>query len=286
MDRDCGSLLDLNELRQRLRLGAPVFERDDTIRVDQIIGTVGRAGDFDGCFRPLRQHIERRIANILDAKPTVAHEAIEVMRVDRAYFVVDGHKRVSIAKSTGMEFIDAQVSHLASAYELGPGVDEEAIDRTAREAQFREESGLLEAVPRARFAVGDLNGYAELLEAVRAYGYQTSRELGRLMAPPEAAGCWYECVYLPTVRAAHQARISDLIDSCTDADMFLALHRQSRALFGRECAAAEKAAERLIEEERSRVAGGVSAVERLLRRARRRRQPAPALLELADPIAD
>ena len=280
-DRDCGPLLDLNEIRRRLHLGGLVAEGTTTIGVAQIIGTVGRARDFDGCFRPLRPSLEKRIADIQRDKPTAPDEAIDVVRVDRAYFVSDGHKRVSIARETGREFIDARVSRLASPYELAPGIDQEAIERTGREAQFREQSGLGEAVPDARFALSEMEGYAELLEAVQAYAFDTSQRLGRLLSTAEAAGCWYECIYLPTVRVGRD-RIAQLMDICTDADLFLALHRQSRALWGTECAAAEDAAKRLLEEERRGPRGGVSAIQRLLLRARRRRTPAPTLLELTD----
>jgi len=281
LERDCGPLLDLDEIRRRLHLGPLVAEGETTIPVAQIIGTAGRAGDFDGCFRPLRPNLAKRIADIRRDRPMAPDEAIDVVRVDRAFFVSDGHKRVAIAHETGREFIDARVSRLASPYELAPGVDPEAIDRTAREQQFREASGLLESVPTARFALSDAGGYAELLEAVQAYAFDTSRRLGRLMTSAEAAACWYECIYLPTVKVGRD-RVAELIDGCTDADVFLSLHRQSRALWGTECAAAELAAERLIEDERRGSVAGASAIQRLLRRARRRRAPAPALLDLAE----
>jgi len=277
----CGTLLELDEIRRRLHLGAPIFEAETTIPVAQIIGTVGRAGDFDGCFRPLTPTLQKRIDDIHRARPRVADEAIDVLRVDRAYFVADGHKRVAIARVTGREFIDARISRLASAFELTPGVEHEAIDRTARELEFREGSGLLEAAPAARFALNDLDGYAELAEAVRAYGFEASQRLGRLLSRAEAAGSWFECVYLPTVHAGRKTRIGELIDGCTDADVFLTLHRQSHSLWGTECEAAEEAVERLISEERSPMRAGVSAIERVLNRARRR--PPTLLPEIAAP---
>lgn len=275
----CGTLLELDEIRRRLHLGAPVIEGEATIQVAQVIGTVGRAGDFDGCFRPLTAVLQKRIDDIGRANPRVADQPIDVFRVDRAYFVADGHKRLAIANATGREFIDARISRLASAFELAPGVEPEAIDLTARELEFRQESGLLEAVPRARFALNDPSGYAELAEALRAYGYEMSQRLARLLSRSEAAGSWYECVYLPTVHAGRKTRIAELIDGCTDADVFLTLHRQSHSLFGTECAAAEEAVDRLIADERGPVRAGISAVERVLRRARRR---PPSLLPEAE----
>ena len=108
--RDCGDLLMFEEVRRRLHLGAPVIEGTETIRVDDVIGTVGRGADFDGCFRPRKPRLAKRIREIRVRNPNAFNEPIDVVRVDRAYFVADGHKRVSIAKETGVEFIDARVS--------------------------------------------------------------------------------------------------------------------------------------------------------------------------------
>src|SRR6188474_2745148 len=143
--RDCGDLLMFEEVRRRLHLGAPVIEGTETIRVDDVIGTVGRGADFDGCFRPREPKLAKRIREIRVRNPNAFNEPIDVVRVDRAYFVADGHKRVSIAKETGVEFIDARVSRAPSIYEMAPGVDADSIDLTAREQQFREESGLMAA---------------------------------------------------------------------------------------------------------------------------------------------
>ena len=282
--RDCGTLLELDEIRRQLRLGAPVLEGERTIRVDQIVGTVGRARDFDGCFRPLHPALEKRIAEIVRSRPTVADEPIEVYRVDRAYFVQDGHKRVSVARVEGREFIDARVSHLASAYELAPGVDQESIDRTGRELAFREATGLLSAVPDARFPVSDPEAYGELTEAVRAYGFATSQAVGRLLGTEEVAGSWYACVYRPTVRVGRRSRIEELLPVCTDADLFLVLHRQSRTLLGSECNAAETAVQQLVRAERRGLRAGTSAFERLLRRLHPRAVE-PLLEQIASPDA-
>ena len=178
-------MLELGTIRRQLHLGPPVFEGVETIAVAQIVGTTGRAHDFDGCFRPLRPTLRKRIEEIREAAPPAMDEAIEVVRVDRAYFVSDGHKRVAIARETGREFVDARVSRLPSPYAMTPDVEREAIERTAREGEFRRHSGLAEGVPDARFAVTDASGYGELLIAVQSYSFDRVLALGRSLAPPK-----------------------------------------------------------------------------------------------------
>ena len=261
------------EVRRRLHLGAPVIEGNETIRVDDVIGTVGRGADFDGCFRPREPSLARRIREIRVRNPNAFNEPIEVVRVDRAYFVADGHKRVSIAKETGVEFIDARVSRAPSIYEMAPGVDADSIDRTSREQQFRQESGLMAAVPGARFAVSETVGYPELQEALESYAYELSHRLGRLLSREEGAALWYECVYPPTVTAAQEARLPELMSVWTEADLFLALHKQSRELWGTECRPAQDQADHLVAKVVDKLDPDPSAITKLVQRARRRRQP-------------
>ncbi|MEA2651801.1 MAG: hypothetical protein QOI85_1522 [Chloroflexota bacterium] len=271
--RDCGDLLMFEEVRRRLHLGAPVVEGTETIRVDDVVGTVGRGADFDGCFRPREPRLATRIREIRLRNPNAFNEPIDVIRVDRAYFVADGHKRVSIAKETGVEFIDARVSRAPSMYEVAPGVDADSIDRTSREQQFREETGLMAAVPGARFAVSETVGYPELQEALESYAYELSQRLGRLLSREEGAALWYECVYRPTVTAAQEARLPELLSVWTEADLFLALHKQSRELWGTECKPAQDEAEHLVAKVVDKLHPDPSAIGKLVQRARRRRQP-------------
>jgi hypothetical protein len=214
-----------------------------------------------------------------EADPGRLDESIEVVRVDRAYFVIDGHKRVAIARQTGREFLDAHVSRLRSPYEVTPDIDGDAIERTAREGEFRRHTGLAEAHPDARFALSDVGAYGELFEAVRSHAYDLAERLGRLPSPAEAAADWYDTAYRPLVARGRET-VGQLIDDCTDADVYLAMHRHSRAYWGTECDAAECAADMLLAEQR-RDAAERLGVDAILGRARRRNRP-PALLPLAE----
>lgn len=274
-------MLELGLIQRQLRLGPPVFEGGQTIRVAQIIGTTSRAHDFDGCFRPLRPTLRKRIEEIQAAAPPALDEAIEVVRVDRAYFVSDGHKRVAIARETGREFIDARVSRLPSPYAITPDVEGEAIERTAREGEFRRHSGLAEAVPDARFAVSDPNGYGEMLLAVQSYSYDRVLAFGRALPAAEAARLWYDEKYLPTVAAGREA-VGGLLESCTDADLFLMVHRHDRGSWGSVCADRECVGDMLVAEQRRAALDERSALDRVLGRDRKRKRQPALLLPLAD----
>lgn len=279
--QECGPLFELSWLSRQLRLGIPVLEGTDTIRVDRIIGTTQRGHDFDGCWKPLHPRLARIIAEIETAQPTALDEPIEVVRVDRAFFVRDGHKRVALARRTGREFIDAQISHIPTPYAVTADVDEEAIFRTARESEFRRHSGFLEALPDARFALTDIDAYGELYAAVRVHAFEVSEAQGRIVPWAEVARDWYTSVYQPTVEDA-RAQLGSLIESSSDADIFLAIHRQRLAWWGSECDAVECAAQELLVERQLAAARSRSGIGSLLRRGQPETGHGAPILPLAD----
>ena len=269
-------MLELDQIRRQLHLDPPVDEGTATIAVANIIGSVGRARDFDGAFHPIHAALRKRIDDIRASSPTSLDEPIDVVRIDRAFFVADGHKRVAIAKRDGREFIDARVSHMPSPYALTPEVELEAIERTAREGELRRHSGLGEGVPDSRFALTDVTAYGELLIAVQSYAYDRVLAMGRALPAGEAARLWHEDKFLPTVAAGREAA-GGLIDSMTDADVFLIVHRQERSAWGGECGDPQCVADMLLAEQRRNAAAARSPLDRVLNRDPTPKAP-PALL--------
>jgi hypothetical protein len=279
----CGPLLELGQIQRQLKLGPAVAEGTATIAVAHVIGSVGRARDFDGCFHPIHQALRKRVNDIQAAGPSMLDEPIDAVRVDRAYFVSDGHKRVAIARQEGREFIDARVSHMPSPYAMTPEVETEAIERTAREGEFRRHSGLAAAVPEARFALTDVTAYGELLVAVQSYSFDRVLALRRPLGADEGARLWYEDKYLPTVAVGREA-VADLLESITDADVFLALHRQERADWGGECGEPECIADMLLAEQRRAAAATRTPFDRILNRPPRPKGAPALLLPMADEL--
>ena len=222
---DCADeLLSFEEVRRRLGLGTRLPVGRLEIPIASIIGSVGRVQDFDGCFRPknakLRKAIRERAAN-----PEVRDRAIQLLQVDHAYFVEDGHKRLSLAIADGRTEVDADVDRYQTEFHVAPGTTMDAIRVTARERRFRDLTGLARAVPRERFPLSDPDGYLELEESVKAHTLDLSYAAGRLFAAEEGARHWFEAVYLQVLAVADASSASRLLESTTRADRFLLFRR-------------------------------------------------------------
>jgi hypothetical protein len=222
--RDCPELLAFDEVRHRLGLGTRLPLGRVEVQVASIIGSVGRVDDFDGCFRPknakLRAAIRERAAD-----PSIVDLPIRLLQVDHAYFVEDGHKRLSIAIANGQSEVDADVDRFETAFHVAPGTTMDEVRMTGRERRFRETTGLDRAVPDERFPLADPDGYLELEESVKAHTLDLSYATGRLLSREEGARHWFERVYEPVLRMGEASAASRLLESTSAADRFLLFRR-------------------------------------------------------------
>jgi hypothetical protein len=269
----CGALLDLEDVRSRLGLIEQSYSGVHPVPLEQVVGTVGRAQDFDRCFNPLRPSLRERLRRVEQAFKDGAFPPIDAYRIDSAFFVADGHHRVAAARKMKMATIDAIVTLVHTPYRVDPEVDMESIVLTEHERRFLRSSGLMEARPEARIPLSTPDGYSELLEAVKAYGFDLMEKQQKVMARAEVSASWFDCVYLPTTRFSKEARLCDLLPSCTLGDLFLAVHRQHRATFDSECEAAEAAIRRAIREQQDSVGSAPSRMRAGSRRTHSPRRP-------------
>jgi hypothetical protein len=79
------------------------------IRVDRIVGALRRNNDFDYKFRPLKQHLHDRWVNTFMSLDRDEWSPIVLHKIGEQYYVEDGHDQVSVARATGMVFIDAEI---------------------------------------------------------------------------------------------------------------------------------------------------------------------------------
>lgn len=94
---------------------AATFDRHDvgvqTVSIRHIRGSEGRCRDFDADFHPLQARTRDRWLSIASMRlQGVTTPPVELICVDEAYFVRDGHHRLSVARALGEEFIEAHVT--------------------------------------------------------------------------------------------------------------------------------------------------------------------------------
>jgi hypothetical protein len=80
------------------------------IKVEQIVGSMDGNQNFDIDFNPTHDEVAYRWVKIREAYDRdVLLPPIEVYEAEGYYYVVDGHHRVSVARSLEQVYIDAHV---------------------------------------------------------------------------------------------------------------------------------------------------------------------------------
>lgn len=128
-------LLPYHEVAARLRPLATIERGLQEIRLDAIVGSVGRYQDFTRTFLP--RH-DGEMARWVGLKTAVAHlqafPPIQVYQIGGVYFVQDGNHRVSIMRYLGAETIAAYVTEVKTAVPLSPADAPTQIESKARYA--------------------------------------------------------------------------------------------------------------------------------------------------------
>ena len=224
-------LLELEDVERRLKPLGRRYVGVREIPLDALVGTDGRADSFTRDFRPLHSFSRDRLRSLERAFADGAFPPIVTVKLGEAYFVIDGHHRAALARRTGAEMIDADVTELIARVPLPAGAD--MLDVVLRELEriFLEDSGLAEARPGERIAVSRPAHYLELLENIQVHGYHVMRASGRVLENAEIAADWYDAIYTPTLAAIDNLRLGRLYRDAPPGDLFLILHRHRRHAF-------------------------------------------------------
>ena len=214
-------LLSFNELRVRLHLFQQSYAGLRTIEVARIVGTVDRSDDFDRDFLPRNPQTRERWERLERAFPTLGFPPISVYQVNDVFFVIDGNHRVALAKQKGAEFIDAEVTQIHTDIEIDENIDFEKMFYLEQARRFMQESGLERSRPMARIDFTRPHGFIELLDVVKAHGYDLMMERGEVLQPHEIAADWYDRIYLPAVESIRWERLLEIEPGSTEGDLFL-----------------------------------------------------------------
>jgi hypothetical protein len=196
-------------------------ERDagrQVVPLDAIVGTVDKLQGFDRHFRPTTPQVRARWERIATAmRKGESMPPIDVYRVGDAYFVKDGHHRVSVARAMGLHDIDARVTEVVTRVGAGRDLLRADLPLKSHERVFFERVPLPREA-RDRVRPSDPWAFAQLAENVEAWGWRWTQEHERLIDRKELARRWFEEEYVPVVGLLQDA---GMLGRGTEADAYL-----------------------------------------------------------------
>jgi len=224
-------LLPFDEVKDKLEIW---FVRDlgiQIVSIDSIVGSESRYQSFTRYFLPLKEDLRERWKKVVQAYYSRLNlPPVELYKVRDAYFVKDGHHRVSVARTKGVRNIEARVYE----YECDVPLDEEinieklAIQETYH--QFLKDTQLSTNRPHLKLQLTLLGGYPILMDHIQTHKYYLEKERKEEIPLSEAAWSWYDNVYTPLASIIRKNRIIRQFPHRTETDFYLWMIQHRRQL--------------------------------------------------------
>jgi len=220
---DVNLILPFDDVVAALGLRSERYLGLENIRLDSVVGTMDSRRDFDRHFRPTSGRVRERWERLALAQKRGENiPPIDVYRIGDLHFVKDGHHRVSIAMASGQQTIDAYVTEVQTVMPATGIRHRGDLLMKGYERLFRSRVPLPEQA-YATISFADPWAYAELGEAVEAWGYRYIQHAQRFFGREEIARLWYAEEFRPVVRMLREA---DLIGSGTEAEAYQRVARE------------------------------------------------------------
>jgi len=223
-------LVSLDRVLEAAGLEGKAFGGVREIPLNKIVGSAAadaKGADFDPGFLPVSRRLRDRWTRIYTAMVEGDElPPIDVYKLDDSYYVIDGHHRVSVARSLGRDVINARVIEVKTRAPLGSDVDAAALLRAAEYSEFLECTQLHRSRPEARLECSRLGRYDEILKHILGHRYFLGLEQRREVPLAEAAASWYDNVYKPVIKLIRKYRVLELMAGWTEADLYVEITRR------------------------------------------------------------
>lgn len=214
-------LLSFNEVKDSLHLTEMSYHGIHEIDLKHIRGSVGRYQDFDTDFLPRKKHLRERWESVDRYISNQGESPIQVYQVGKAYFVIDGNHRVSVARQLGRNSIPAEVWQYVTPVELSSEADHNELLLKAEHANFLAKTQIAKHKPDHNIAITTPGGYRSLIAQLETYRSGLDGAQGESVSMEEASLKWYDEVYAPATRTIRESGVLDRYPKRTEADLFI-----------------------------------------------------------------
>ncbi len=217
-------MLSLQDVKDVLRPKSESYRGLKTVPVSRIVGSEGRYRDFNKHFLPKREELRGRWTRVDKAHlQDVTLPPIQLYEIGGVYFVRDGNHRVSVARSQGIEDIDAEVISLKSEVRLSPDLTREKLERAVIEYEkkrFSEETGFDRLIPHYTLDFTETGRYDEIKHHILVHKYYINQGIEEEIPFESALLSWFTSVFLPIVQVIRDERLLRNFPGRTEADLY------------------------------------------------------------------
>lgn len=218
-------LLSLYEVTELIKPRSQSYIGLKSIPIKDIIGSEGRARDFSKAFYPKRELLKERWKSIDKAHlQYIDLPAISVYKLGQWYFVRDGNHRVSVAKSQGSEFIDADIVELDSQIPLKQGMTMRDLRKKVvdfERQEFLNQYHFEDILPINEIIFSASGMYPEVLNHINVHKYYLNEDSEKEIPYEKAVKSWYNTVYAPIIKEVRKLNLLSSFPGNTEGDLYI-----------------------------------------------------------------
>ncbi len=215
-------LLSYDAVRRSLGTIESATRKLEEIPLDKIVGSVNRYTDFSRSFLPRNASDVDRWARVrMGVEKLEGLPPIEAYKVGDAYFVLDGHHRVSVARELGTETIEGYVIPVYTRVPFSAGDQPDDLILKSEYDDFLAKTHLNDLRPDSNLLVTAPGQYQKLLEHISVHRYFMGEKRGADVPYDEAVTDWYDNVYLLVVEVIREQNLLRDFPGRTETDLYL-----------------------------------------------------------------
>lgn len=230
------SLLKFEEVANRLHIRQQIPIGHQMVRLNQIVGSVGRYREFTKEFLPRATILQDRwVAVDVTLNSLQGLPPIDLYKIGGAYFVIDGNHRISVSRANGNKDIEARV------IECQTGIPFTLKDFTSGKwrlksayEEFLTQTRLDQLRPGVKLDVTDADHFPTILQHIAVHHYLSNlsnrpqRTANGTWGEPhlswgDAVVSWVDTVYTPIVEAIRSHKIMAQFPKRTETDLYIAI---------------------------------------------------------------
>ena len=225
LNPDEAALISLTDLKKLLKPANETYVGMKVVPVKSIVGSEGRYKDFDNNFFPKSSHIRSRWESIDRAHmENVILPPVTLYEIGGLYFVRDGNHRVSVAKTKGIEFIDAEVVSLKSEIQFKPGVSMKYIIKQILNYEkrvFYTETNFGDITDYWCLDFTSNGQYDVIYNHILTHKYYINLNKTEEVSMTDAISSWFLQVYMPVVQIIQKSHIMRKFRHRTISDLYV-----------------------------------------------------------------
>ena len=225
MDSERDNLLSFYVVKDILKPNNQVYLGMQAVPIKLIVGSEGRYRDFNKYFLPRSEFLRARwervdIAQIKD----IPLPAIQLYEIGGAYFVRDGNHRVSVARSQGVEEIDAEIISLSSEIKITPSMTQEDLKAAVINYEkkiFYEKTAFEELTGDKNMNFTTPGCYDRIYAHILEHKYFLNQDFKEEIPFSDALVSWFKEVYNPIIKIIVEEKLCRNFPGKSPSDLYV-----------------------------------------------------------------